>query len=104
MDAIVTPPEREQIERIIDLPMRKKLGLALDLFRDRRITPAMEAPLIAVVTYVLLPFNIIPRKLFFLRPFDDLIVAAIGLWLFVKLTPPELLAEHLDQVEGTGEE
>jgi uncharacterized membrane protein YkvA (DUF1232 family) len=100
MNSIASASERESIGRIIDLPMRAKLRLAMALLGDGRITPAMEAPLFAVVAYVLLPIHVVPRRLFFLRPFDDLIVAAMGLWLFVKLAPPSVLAEHLDRIEG----
>jgi uncharacterized membrane protein YkvA (DUF1232 family) len=99
MNSFASSSERDNIGRIIDLPMRGKLRLAASLLRDQRITPTMEAPLFAVVAYVLLPIHIIPKKLFLLRPFDDIIVAALGLWMFVKLTPPEVLGEHLDRIE-----
>jgi uncharacterized membrane protein YkvA (DUF1232 family) len=99
MNRVVTAAERDRIARIVRLPILRKLRLLTAVLRDRRVTPVMEAPLIGVVAYILLPMNLIPRRLFIIRTFDDLIVAALGLWLFVKLIPPEVLEEHLEQLE-----
>ena len=62
MNSIASASERESIGRIIDLPMRGKLRLAMALLGDGRITPTMEAPLFAVVAYVLLPIHVVPRQ------------------------------------------
>jgi uncharacterized membrane protein YkvA (DUF1232 family) len=101
-DFIVTASEWDHLRRIIDLPMRRKLRFAFGLTRDQRLTPVMAAPLLAVIVYLLLPINLIPKWLFLLRKFDNLIVGAVGLWLFVKLTPPEVLEDHLTGVEHHG--
>ena len=100
LDFLVTPSEREQIIRIIRLPMRKKFRLAWGLRHDDRMTSLMTAPLLAAIAYVLLPVNILPRRLPILRTFDDLIVAATALLLFVKLAPAGVLDEHLRRLDG----
>jgi uncharacterized membrane protein YkvA (DUF1232 family) len=99
MHYVVTQAERDQIGRIMRLPMRRRLRLLWSVLRDRRITPVMEAPLVAALTYVLLPMNLFPRKLFLIRTFDDVIVAAVGLWLFVKLVPEDVLEDHIERIE-----
>ncbi|HTE85291.1 MAG TPA: hypothetical protein VK821_11205 [Dehalococcoidia bacterium] len=100
IDAIASPSERDHLRRIIGLPARRKLRFLFGLTRDDRLTPLMFAPLVGVIAYTLLPVNVIPRWLFLLRKFDNLIIGAVGLWLFVKLTPPEVLDEHLASLEA----
>ncbi len=99
MDFILSPSQRDHIQRIMRLSMGRRLRLLWTVLRDHRITPLMEAPLAAAVAYVLFPMNLVPRRLFLVRAFDDVIVAAAGLWLFVKLVPREVLEEQLARVE-----
>jgi uncharacterized membrane protein YkvA (DUF1232 family) len=99
IEAIVTASERDHIRRILALPMARKLRLLFALMRDGRLTPLMFAPLIGVIVYILLPINLIPRWFFILRKFDDLLIGFLGLWLFVKLTPPEILDDNLAGIE-----
>jgi uncharacterized membrane protein YkvA (DUF1232 family) len=104
MHFLVTPLQRDHIQRIMRLSMSRRLRLLWAVLRDYRITPMMEAPLVAAVAYVLIPLNLVPRRLFIIRAFDDIIVAAAGLWLFVRLVPAVVLEEHLRRVEGGAEE
>jgi len=99
IDAIASPTERDHLRRILGLPVRRKLRFAFGLTRDGRLSPLMLAPLVGVIAYLILPINLIPKWLFLIRKFDNLIIGLIGLWLFVKLTPPEVLDDHLAQVE-----
>ncbi len=99
MHYVVSAAERDQIRRIMRLPMHRRVRLLWAVLRDPRITPIMEAPLAAAVAYVFLPFNVMPRRLFLLRTFDDLLVAATALWAFVKLVPDDMLDQHLARVE-----
>ena len=102
LDAIATAAERDHIRRILGLPMGRKLRLLIALTRDGRLTPLMFAPLIGVVGYIILPVNIIPKWFLVLRKLDNLLIGLVGLWLFVKLTPPEILDDNLAVIEGHG--
>lgn len=104
MDFIANHEQRDLVRRLVRLPMFGKLHLVTSVLRDSRVTPLMEAPLLAAVAYIVLPINLVPRRLFFVRTFDDVIVAGLGLWLFVRLVPPEVLDEHLKKIESHPED
>jgi uncharacterized membrane protein YkvA (DUF1232 family) len=101
----MSPDEKLQLRRILRLPLRRKFRLAWRMRRDRRVSQAMKLPLIVVIAYLLTPINLLPlripfvRRLPFIRQLDNLIMAALGIWLFVKLVPDDLLEEHLSGVE-----
>ncbi|MGI8550745.1 MAG: YkvA family protein [Dehalococcoidia bacterium] len=99
MHRVVTPEERTSIRRMLALPLRRKVQLAWGLRHDAQVTNVMKLPLALVIGYILLPVHVVPRWIPFFRRLDNLLVAAIGLWLFVKLVPPDLLEQHLAQVE-----
>jgi len=58
-----------------------------------------EALLIVVIAYMLSPVHILPRQVNVLRRLDNWLIALVGLWLFVRLVPRDLLEEHLGRVE-----
>jgi len=89
----------DHLVRLRRLPLRRKIRLAWQLRRDPGVSQIAKLPLILVIAYVVSPFNILPKWLPIIRRFDNLIVAALGLWLFVKLVPHDLLEEHLNRVE-----
>ncbi len=101
----MSPDERSQLSRVLRLPLRRKFRLAWRLRRDARISQAMKLPLVVVIAYLLTPINLLPlripfvRRLPFVKQLDNLIVAALGLWLFVKLVPQDVLEDHLSRVE-----
>jgi uncharacterized membrane protein YkvA (DUF1232 family) len=102
-DAIASSSERDHIQRILRLPISRQLRFMLALFRDGRLAPWMLAPLVGVIAYIILPINIVPKWFFILRKFDNLVIGFIGLWLFVKLTPPEILDENLIGLERSAQ-
>ncbi|MHB8574621.1 MAG: YkvA family protein [Dehalococcoidia bacterium] len=102
---IVDSGERESIKRILRLSLRRKLRLAWQMRRDPRVSQAAKIPLLVVIAYIVTPIHVLPTKipllkhLPFMRQIDDLIMAALGLWLFVKLVPDDVLDEHLSRAE-----
>ena len=91
--------QADDLRRLRKLPLRRKLRLARRLHSDERVSRFAKLPLIGVIAYVMSPINILPRWLPIVRRFDNFIIAAVGLWLFVKLVPHELLDEHLAGIE-----
>lgn len=89
----------DQFHRLRRLPLRRKLRLAWRLRRDKRVSVLAKLPFILVIAYVLSPINLLPKWLPIVRRFDNFIIAAVGLWLFVRLVPHDLLEEHLSRVE-----
>jgi len=98
MQKIVSADDRSRIAEVTKLPLWQKVRLAWRLRRDRRVPALMILPLAGVIIYIVLPFHVLPRRLKLLRTFDDLLVAAAGLWLLVKLIPKDVLDEHLGRL------
>lgn len=68
------------------------------LLRDRRVSVLPKALLLCVVLYVVWPFDFLPDVIPIVGEVDDLAVVLSGLWLFVRLCPPEVVREHVAAV------
>jgi uncharacterized membrane protein YkvA (DUF1232 family) len=66
--------------------------------RDPRMPLAAKLLAMAVAAYALSPIDLIPDVIPVLRPVlrmvDDLLLLPAGLWLVIRLIPPEVLAAH----------
>ncbi len=92
-------PYQEHLGRVLGLSLGRKLRLAWRLRRDERVPRYARLPLIVVIAYILSPVHILPRQLGLFRRLDNWLIALLGLWLFVRLVPSDLLEEHLGRVE-----
>jgi uncharacterized membrane protein YkvA (DUF1232 family) len=70
------------------------------LFRDRRVSVLAKALLVLTIAYVVWPFDVIPDVLPFIGEVDDLAVVLSGLWLFVRLCPPEVVLERVREISS----
>ena len=70
------------------------------LFRDRRESELAKALLVLTIAYVVWPFDVIPDVLPFIGEVDDLAVVLTGLWLFVRLCPPEVVLERVREISS----
>ncbi len=70
------------------------------LFRDRRVSVLAKALLVLTIAYVVWPFDLIPDVLPFIGEVDDLGVVLSGLWLFIRLCPPEVVLERVREISG----
>lgn len=94
--------ERDLIQRTLDLSARKKLILARRLWTDPRVRKATRLPMFAGTLYMMLPVRLIPARFAAVRPWEKLIGLGLVLWMIARLTPEEILREHLDAVERPG--
>ena len=62
--------------------------------RDPRVPWHAKAVAILVAGYALSPIDLIPDFIPVLGYLDDLIIVPLGIWLAVRLIPPEIMAEH----------
>ncbi len=62
--------------------------------RDPRVPWYAKAVAVFVAGYALSPIDLIPDFIPVLGYLDDLIIVPLGIWLAVRLIPPEILAEH----------
>lgn len=91
----MTPDPGDLRRRYFALPWRGKLAVAWRLWRDRRVPLVPRLLLPAVVLYLLMPIDIIPDFIPVLGQLDDLLVVILALGLFLRLTPRNVMADHI---------
>lgn len=60
---------------------------------DPRVPWPAKVVAVAVAAYALSPIDLIPDFIPVLGYLDDLLIVPLGIWLAVRLVPPELMAE-----------
>lgn len=79
----------------LKLPWRRRLALPWRLLRDPRVPLPAKAIVPLVFFYLAMPIDLVPDFIPVLGQLDDLLVMALGAWLFLRLCPYEVLAGHL---------
>ena len=67
--------------------------------RDPRVPWQAKLVAAAVAAYALSPIDLIPDFIPVLGLVDDLLIVPAGIWLAIRLIPPELMAELRSQAE-----
>lgn len=67
--------------------------------RDPRVPWLAKLVATSVTAYALSPIDLIPDFIPVLGLLDDLLLVPLGIWLAVRLIPPDLLAEHRQAAE-----
>jgi uncharacterized membrane protein YkvA (DUF1232 family) len=62
--------------------------------RDPRVPWYAKALALIVAGYALSPIDLIPDFIPVLGYLDDLILVPAGIWLVIRLIPPQVMAEH----------
>lgn len=62
--------------------------------RDPRVPWHAKAVALFVTAYAFSPIDLIPDFVPILGYLDDLVIVPIGLWLAIRLIPPDILEEH----------
>jgi uncharacterized membrane protein YkvA (DUF1232 family) len=65
------------------------------LFRDPRVPRWTKILPVLGVAYALFPFDAVTDFLVGLGWVDDVVVLYLCFWAFVRLSPPEVVAEHV---------
>ena len=63
------------------------------LFRNWRVPILPKALLVLTLVYVVSPLDVIPDFIPVIGEMDDAAVVLSGLWLFIRLCPPEVVRE-----------
>lgn len=84
------------IDAVRKLPTYARLvwGLA----RDGRVPPQSKLILVGIIGYLLMPIDVIPDFLPVLGQLDDVAVVLLGLDLFIKAAPDEVVDAHLARI------
>lgn len=62
--------------------------------RDPRVPWYAKALAICVLGYLVSPIDLIPDFIPVLGHLDDLLIVPAGLWIVIRLIPPEIMDEH----------
>lgn len=62
--------------------------------RDKRVPLLVRLFGMAVAAYALSPIDLIPDFIPIIGLLDDALILPLGVWLFAKMVPDDLLAEH----------
>ena len=68
------------------------------LFRDWRVPILPKALLVLTLVYVVSPLDVIPDFIPVIGEMDDIVVVLSGLWLFIRLCPPEVVRETVHDI------
>jgi uncharacterized membrane protein YkvA (DUF1232 family) len=86
----------EVVDLIRRLPMYIRLVWAL--VRDGRVPARQKLILVGIGAYVVLPIDLIPDFVPVLGQLDDLAVVLLGLDLFIRSAPADIVEEHLAKI------
>lgn len=74
--------------------VRRDLHALYFAARDPRVPWYAKAVAIFVTGYAFSPIDLIPDFVPVLGYLDDLVIVPLGIWLAVRLIPPEIMMEH----------
>lgn len=78
----------------------KLVTLYLRLMKDRRVAIHLKFILFLAIGYVISPIDLIPDWIVpILGGIDDLVVLVAASRYFLKHAPPEVMNEHVEQIE-----
>ena len=83
----------------------KRLKLIARLMGDRRVNFFLKSLPLASVAYLIFPFDLAPGVAFpIIGALDDAAILWIGSTLFVELCPPNVVKEHMKELESNLDE
>jgi uncharacterized membrane protein YkvA (DUF1232 family) len=101
---MIEPPQataRQVVTRAARLPMVHRLRLAWRLARSRRVPLRVRMPLLALLLYLAMPLDIVPDFIPVLGQLDDVLVAGLAVWWFLRTCPPEVAMDEIERLEQT---
>ena len=73
--------------------LKRQLLTVYCVARDRRTPRLVRFLALLVAAYAFSPLDLIPDFIPVLGYLDDLLLIPLGVWLIIRLTPPEILAD-----------
>ena len=68
------------------------------LVKDPRVPASPKLVVAAILAYVILPTDLLPDFFIGVGQLDDLAVILVGLKVFLRLYPPDVVQEHLKMI------
>jgi uncharacterized membrane protein YkvA (DUF1232 family) len=90
----------KDVGEVVDLIRRLPtyIRLVWALLRDGRVPPQQKLILVGIGAYLFFPIDLIPDFVPVLGQLDDLAVVLLGLDLFIRSAPPDIVEEHLAKI------
>ncbi|HLZ68650.1 MAG TPA: YkvA family protein [Dehalococcoidia bacterium] len=89
------------VKRALRLPTAHRFHLAWRLARSPRVPWRARLPLAALIVYLAMPLDLIPDFIPVIGQLDDLLVAGIAVWWFLRVCPPAVALEEISRLEQT---
>ena len=90
----------KDMDEVVDLIRRLPtyIRLVWALLRDGRVPARQKLILAGIGAYLIFPIDLIPDFVPVLGQLDDLAVVLLGLDLFIRTAPEDIVAEHLAKI------
>ncbi len=95
------PGAREVVKRTMRLPVAHRFRLAWRLTWSPRVPLRARLPLAALIVYLAMPLDLIPDFIPVIGQLDDLLVAIIAVWWFLRVCPPAVALDEIERLEAT---
>ncbi|MDA0676914.1 MAG: YkvA family protein [Chloroflexi bacterium] len=92
--------EREPYRSVMKLRTRAKLRLFNAMLTDRRVPKLVRVLPLLLALYLAMPFDLVPDFIPVLGYMDDVAVVVLTLALMVRLTPREIVEEHVARLQA----
>ena len=86
--------QNDTAKAVLSLSWRGRWRLLRRVMKDRRVPLCAKLIIPALVLYLLSPIDIIPDFIPVLGYLDDLVVLALAVWAFSRLSDPAVVMEH----------
>jgi uncharacterized membrane protein YkvA (DUF1232 family) len=95
------PTARQVVKRAVRLPMAHRFRLAWRLGRSPHVPRRARWPLVALLVYLAMPLDIIPDFIPVIGQLDDVLIAGVAVWWFLRSCPPLVALAEIERLEQT---
>jgi uncharacterized membrane protein YkvA (DUF1232 family) len=92
---------RQILARTGGLPTSHQFRLAWRLARSPSVPLPARLPHLALIVYLAMPLDIIPDFIPVLGHLDDLLIAGIAVWWFLRICPAAVATAEIERLEET---
>lgn len=91
---------RQVVRRTLRLPVAHRFRLAWRLGMSPRVPMRARLPLLALIVYLAMPLDIVPDFIPVLGQLDDVLIAGVAVWWFLRACPPAVAVAEIERLEA----